>query len=535
MVRTEGDLQYGNSSLDEVKWHDQRLITQNEWSLEESATVPVINSLKTIDIILSTTANKSETTNSTNNSVEVFKLTEINNKPYMESTDFREEVAGSEQDSMSYSSSSNDYDIENEEPHSNIKKNSDEEAIDMEFENIFDDLIQNGNNLNYMTSNGSKRQPKSVGTSFNLDDSDVHRNYETDYEKYKSPGIESASLVVEGKTSHKVVSGTTTNANAQNRFTTTKLLTSNIEVNKESSFVISKSDSRKRSQLELQDDGLSKSTSTHEDAVSRLATDETIYVLPPLIVELAEGNSLWLNPNVRQDLYYEVTNNLNSAVQIRFKVTDERSILWAMDKYNVYLSPHDTTRVRLTVIPRVDVDTDRIVFNAMGAETVHKEVVVHVSNRNTRSDDSPPLLDYSYTSDCTDVGFADCHKGTWTIKVSARDQGCGLMLLTTVPKGIYFHDGYTAGTTEEVTGYFSDTCCNPDLQIIAVDSRNNRIVKQANAYSAPLSFWAIIAIVLAVLIILVIIIVIVIYCVKKYKESQTGSFDLPTYRGRSRF
>lgn len=56
-------------------------------------------------------------------------------------------------------------------------------------------------------------------------------------------------------------------------------------------------------------------------------------------------------------------------------------------------------------------------------------------------------------------------------------------MLTTIPKGLYFPDGYTAGTKEEVTGIYSDSCCNADLQIIAVDRMNNRYVKQINAYS----------------------------------------------------
>lgn len=56
------------------------------------------------------------------------------------------------------------------------------------------------------------------------------------------------------------------------------------------------------------------------------------------------------------------------------------------------------------------------------------------------------------------------------------------MQLISNPKGLYFPNGYTAGTTERVTGYFSDTCCRPKLQITATDRVGNRRTYTADAY-----------------------------------------------------
>lgn len=58
----------------------------------------------------------------------------------------------------------------------------------------------------------------------------------------------------------------------------------------------------------------------------------------------------------------------------------------------------------------------------------------------------------------------------------------GLLQLNTAPRGIFFPYGYISGTKDSVTGYYSDSCCNPDLQITAVDRMNNRNSYSVNAY-----------------------------------------------------
>lgn len=58
----------------------------------------------------------------------------------------------------------------------------------------------------------------------------------------------------------------------------------------------------------------------------------------------------------------------------------------------------------------------------------------------------------------------------------------GILQVTSVPSGLYFPSGYTAGTTERVTGYYAGSCCQSKLQISATDRLGNRRSYTADAY-----------------------------------------------------
>ncbi|KAL3289616.1 hypothetical protein HHI36_023027 [Cryptolaemus montrouzieri] len=414
-----------------------------------------------------------------------------------------------------------------------------EEDYDMEYERLLDDIFD-GNSENQLKANASKsvlgqRSAELLENLSELEGSELA----AEYGKYKSPGFVAEALILEPqKKEIEMRNRKMTAAPSQqprekygnSYMQTSYLLTSDTQLDRSP---FSETNSKNIKQLELQDENMGNIT--HAAVVNRKSVENSIYVLLPLVVELSEETSLLLNSYQRTEIVYTVTNNLNSVTQVSFTVKDEMRILLAIDKTSATLGPLETTTVKVAVMPRFDTGTDRIVFIATGSEQVRKEVIVDVNNNYSDDDDSPDL-DYSYTSDCTGVLLTKCKEGTWTIKIKARDPDSGLMILKTLPKGIYVANGYTAGTREEVIGYYSDTCCNADLQIIAIDRANNRVIKHANAYRAPLSFWAITAIVLVTLIILVIIVGIGIFCFQKYRKSEGDSFDLPTYRGgRSRY
>ncbi|KAJ8951950.1 hypothetical protein NQ318_013620 [Aromia moschata] len=174
------------------------------------------------------------------------------------------------------------------------------------------------------------------------------------------------------------------------------------------------------------------------------------------------------------------------------------------------ISPEETITVRVTLTTKYGTYQDVIDFTAsLGSETFTKKATVDVGTQ-LGYDNTEPELDYTFSSDCTKVIFSKCEEGTWT----------GYLQVSTVPTGIYFPNGYTTGTKEQVEGYYSDSCCNPDLQMIAVDRLNNRAIRNVNAY---LAFWGpaqIAALVLGILL-LILIIALIIYlivrCVKKAK------------------
>lgn len=93
--------------------------------------------------------------------------------------------------------------------------------------------------------------------------------------------------------------------------------------------------------------------------------------------------------------------------------------------FSAILGPHASTTVRVAVLPKSGQRSDRITFIARGSEQVRKEVIVDIES-NYRTDSDAPSVDYTFTSDCTDVVLSKCEQGTWTIKVSAKDSESGM-------------------------------------------------------------------------------------------------------------
>ncbi|XP_049818256.1 uncharacterized protein LOC109596380 isoform X2 [Aethina tumida] len=255
-----------------------------------------------------------------------------------------------------------------------------------------------------------------------------------------------------------------------------------------------------------------------------------VFPRPPLSIEVGESSDLVIGNSLTSPrIYFELTNYGTNVMNLRFAASDEKYLLLRLEPWSMILSPGETKTVTLTLASRPYSGTDTITFKAMGSETIEKKVIVTVGNPNTY-DRTDPELDWQYTSDCTNLIIKDCDGGTWTIEVKAKDTGAGLLRLTSNPSGMYFPNSYTTGTTEEVTGYFSGSCCSPDLQITATDVAKNRITRKVNAYRTWWSPGAIAALVLGVLILLAIVCLIIwgIYKCCTTKES----FTLPTYRGR---
>ncbi|XP_044256195.1 uncharacterized protein LOC123006088 isoform X2 [Tribolium madens] len=258
--------------------------------------------------------------------------------------------------------------------------------------------------------------------------------------------------------------------------------------------------------------------------------EKDIFFLPPITIDLGLGSELITQPYRQPQLFFEVTNNGNTPTLVRFFCKDDKGILLSMDPWYKWINPQETATVRVTLTTRSGQYQDFITFTAAGTETVTKKVIVDVG---ISSDDRrDPHIDYHFTSDCTGVLLGSCEDATWTVEVKAKDTGSGLLQVISRPKGIYFPNGFTSGTTEEVTGFFSESCCNPDLELIAFDRQNNRRTRHINAYWATLSPGAIAAIVLGVIILILLIIglfFLIRRCCIAWRNKE--SYDLPVYRG----
>ncbi|KAJ8984489.1 hypothetical protein NQ317_006149, partial [Molorchus minor] len=216
----------------------------------------------------------------------------------------------------------------------------------------------------------------------------------------------------------------------------------------------------------------------------------TIFPQPTLTIDVGEGSEL-------------ITTGLSFPVILKI------------------ISPEETVVVRVNLVTKLGTYQDEIQFTAsIGSESFTKKVMIDVGMQ-VAYDDINPELDYSFSSDCSKVVFSSCEDGTWTVKIKAKDSGSGLLQVSTIPKGIYFSNDFITGTRDQVEGYYSDSCCNPDLQITAVDRLNNRVTKNINAY---LSFWGPAQI--AALVLVALIIYLIVKCVKGREN-----YNLPTYRG----
>ncbi|XP_028129625.1 uncharacterized protein LOC114325689 [Diabrotica virgifera virgifera] len=258
-------------------------------------------------------------------------------------------------------------------------------------------------------------------------------------------------------------------------------------------------------------------------------SSNNIFPQPVLSVDVGVSSELIIPNSKTAVITFEVTNLRNSAADTRFYCKDEKSILGSMQPYRTIISPQATAIVTLILSIRYGIYQDLITFTAaVGSEYVEKRVIVDVGSQLT-NDNVEPTLDYTYLSDCAKVIFSSCDQGTWTIEARARDQGSGLLQLTSNPKGLIFQEGFTTGTKEEVKGTYSDSCCNADIQLIATDRLNNRKTVTANAYRAMWGPGQIAALILGILLFLLLValvIYLIVKCVKKRKQ-----YDLPTYRG----
>ncbi|KAJ8923528.1 hypothetical protein NQ315_010106 [Exocentrus adspersus] len=254
-----------------------------------------------------------------------------------------------------------------------------------------------------------------------------------------------------------------------------------------------------------------------------------VFPQPTLTIETGTGSELFTTGGKFPVILFEVTNHKSTAVDVRFTCKDDKSILRFLQPYRQIIGPHATATVRLTLVTRFGSYEDEITFTAwIGSEQFTKKVIVDVGTE-VLYDNENPEISYNFPSDCSKVVLSSCSEGTWTVKVTAKDQGSGLLQVTSYPQGLYFPTGFTTGTRGEVTGYYSNSCCNPDLQIVATDRLNNRHVVNVNAY---LAFWGpaqIAAVVLGILI-FILIIVLIVYLIRKCIQRK-DNYHLPTYRG----
>lgn len=227
------------------------------------------------------------------------------------------------------------------------------------------------------------------------------------------------------------------------------------------------------------------------------------YRLPRFTIEVNPGSELLVSPNQPARIFFEVTNNRDQIFRAHFECRDQRRFLISMHPQIAWLRPKQAVvvTVEAIVLNAAEDGLGNVITFAVldGAERIQKTAVMRVVH-NKRNDFDEPRVWQKYTSDCTNVLLGRCEDATWAIEITAQDQDSGkgnsvfqtifqhivlflgLLQLTSNPKGLYFPNSYTAGTTEPVTGFYSGSCCESKLQITAIDLNNNRRTYTADAY-----------------------------------------------------
>ncbi|XP_050313265.1 uncharacterized protein LOC126748224 isoform X2 [Anthonomus grandis grandis] len=207
-----------------------------------------------------------------------------------------------------------------------------------------------------------------------------------------------------------------------------------------------------------------------------------LYPQQILTVDVALGSELILASETRGEVYFEIFNHADTTQFVSFTCSDSKYILQSLSTYRISLKPFESTLVILYVHTYSGIYQDEITFTARtGTLRIQKRVLIDVRTHLEQYENTL-YADWKYTSDCTGILYSQCSSASWRIEITAHAPGSGLLQLNTEPKGITIPLGYTVGTTEAVTGYYSESCCYPDLTIIAVDRRKNRISYNVNAF-----------------------------------------------------
>ncbi|XP_026474911.1 uncharacterized protein LOC113378582 [Ctenocephalides felis] len=200
----------------------------------------------------------------------------------------------------------------------------------------------------------------------------------------------------------------------------------------------------------------------------------------------------------------------------------------------MYVQPGQTVNVLVFIQVKPGAQeglVDRLTFraNAQGDITT-KSALLQVSTLGGSHDTTRPTLEYTYGSRCEGkLEYDRCSGAIWTLQISARDYDSGLLSLRSVPKGLVT-SSYSAGTKEQVSAFYSASCCNPRVVLTSTDvagNQNSYTVDVSDIYLDSASIALIVVGILLLIALVVLVVLGVLACLKRKRASR----DLPAYRG----
>ncbi|XP_018322621.1 uncharacterized protein LOC108735248 [Agrilus planipennis] len=246
-------------------------------------------------------------------------------------------------------------------------------------------------------------------------------------------------------------------------------------------------------------------------------------------IEVGLASELQTFPNQRPKIYFEVTNNRTQSILLLFKCEDTKGILFTTWPLKAWLGAGEKTVVTVTLWARGSVDMDyqdQVTLHAISVSSKWEKSVIVYVNSQKLSEYTQPSITYDLVNDCYKVLVGSCQDATWSAEIVVQDPDSGLLRVTSDPQGVYFPFKYATGTQNLVKGYYSASCCQSRVKIMATDLKMNISTREISAYE--LKIWVIAVIVISSIVFLALIIGLVVWIVIK---KQKVSVDLPVYRG----
>ncbi|XP_050584880.1 uncharacterized protein LOC126919550 isoform X2 [Bombus affinis] len=259
--------------------------------------------------------------------------------------------------------------------------------------------------------------------------------------------------------------------------------------------------------------------------------NENIIEEKTMLIEVNRNSNLLVTPGTIHRIVFDVMNSCILPVRYVFRVKSTPFRLYNIQPAYTWIYPGQMSNVAVDLIVPDNAAPDTantVTLFILGTEIKEKSVYLYVKGSLSKlTDDVKPTTEYSFNNNCAGKLVKDrCYKSRWSVDITIQDYDSGLKRVISSLNNVYPRTEFISGTRSPVTFYYSATCCDKTVKIMAIDLLDNysTITIDVTAWN-NLSEAEIAAITVGALIALLFIIaitVLIIYCIRKRK-----SHDLP--------
>ncbi|XP_054273601.1 uncharacterized protein LOC128993618 [Macrosteles quadrilineatus] len=257
--------------------------------------------------------------------------------------------------------------------------------------------------------------------------------------------------------------------------------------------------------------------------------------LRPVTLRVNPQTSLYVRAGQVTTLYFDATNNNDWNAFFAFYCDTTSSTVQSVQPYERWISRQETATIRVVIrTGNVAATSETVTFTAVTYSSFGENPTMIktylFAGQQQVSDSTSPQVSYTINGDCR---YADtpstCNAATWGFQANIQDSTSGLLSVETVPTGFEFTSDFIAGTRDQMSGRYTNSCCYNKVDLIATDLNGNQFRTSIDIYNVWLSPGAIVAIVVGSILLLLIIILIccaVGYCIRRRRKTSTFTMNL---------